>query len=399
MLNGKKILLIIGGGIAAFKCHDLIRGLREAGASVTPVLTEAGKEFVTPLSISVLSGSKVYSDLFDLEDETQMGHIELSRNSDLIVIVPATADLLAKMASGLANDLASTLLLATDTDVLAAPAMNVRMWEHLATRRNIQLLKKDGIGFIGPVEGSMACGEFGFGRMAEPEQIIAAIKKKLSLGKLKGKHIVVTSGPTHEQIDPVRFIGNLSSGTQGTQIAVALLNEGARVTLISGPTHIELPLGATIKRVESANEMFTEVKKSLPADAFVMVAAVADWKTKEFSKSKIKKNSDKELVLKLIKNPDILEYVSKLRKGRPKLVVGFAAETEDLIANATEKLNRKKCDWIVANDIRPETNIMGGTENAVILISNAGVKKWDRMDKSEVARKLVNLMVEKLNLS
>jgi phosphopantothenoylcysteine decarboxylase/phosphopantothenate--cysteine ligase len=394
MLKGKTILLIIGGGIAAFKCHDLIRNLREEGAEITPVLTEAGKEFVTPLSISVLSDSKVHMELFDFNNETQMGHIELSRSADIVLVVPATANLLAKMAAGISNDLATTLLLATDKEVVVAPAMNVKMWEHAATKRNISILKRDGVSFIGPLKGKMACGEYGFGRMSEPEDIISDLKKKFNSKKLSGSHFIVTSGPTYESIDPVRFIGNYSSGTQGSAIAEALLAAGAKVTLITGPTKIEPPSGVLVKNVLSGDQMFAEVKASLPADGFVMAAAVADWKAKKIEKQKIKKNNAETLDVAFIKNIDILRYVSKLKKGRPKLVVGFAAETNDLIDNALKKLEQKGCDWIVANDISQETQIMGGADNAITLISKDGSESWLRMSKSKVAQRLVELMVK-----
>ncbi len=396
MLKGKKILLIIGGGIAAFKCHDLIRNLRDEGAAVIPVLTDAGKEFVTPLSISVLSESKVHLDLFDFNNEIQMGHIELSRASDIVLVVPATANLIAKMAGGLADDLATTLLLATDKEVVVAPAMNVKMWEHSATKRNINILKSDGVHFIGPIEGKMACGEYGLGRMAEPEEIIIELKKMLNSKKLSGHHFIVTSGPTYEPIDPVRFLGNYSSGTQGSAIAESLLANGARVTFITGPTKVKPPAGALVKNVMSGAQMFEAVKAALPADGFIMAAAVADWKTKKIEKQKIKKHSAETLDITFIKNTDILKYVSKLKEGRPKLVVGFAAETNDLVKNASKKLEQKGCDWVVANDVRSETQIMGGTDNAISLISKAGSESWPRMSKAKVAQRLVQLMVKAL---
>lgn len=396
MLKGKRILLIIGGGIAAFKCHDLIRNLRDEGAQVTPVLTDSGKEFVTPLSISVLSESKVYMELFDSNDEAQMGHIELSRASDIVLVVPATANLLAKMAGGIADDLATTLLLATDKEVIVAPAMNVKMWEHSATKRNISILKKDGISFIGPIKGKMACGEYGLGRMSEPEEIISHLERKFNSKKLSGRHFIVTSGPTYEAIDPVRFIGNYSSGIQGSEIAEALLALGAKVTLITGPTKIEPPSGALVKNVMSGAQMFEEVKTSLPADGFVMAAAVADWKSKKIAKNKIKKHTVETLEITLTKNTDILRYVSKLRKGRPKLVVGFAAETNNLVKNASKKLEQKGCDWVVANDVSPDTQIMGGTDNAITLISVDGSESWQRMSKRKVAQRLARLMAKAL---
>ena len=389
MLAEKRVLLIIGGGIAAYKSLLLIRLLRKSGVAVTPVLTRAGAEFVTPLSVAALAGEKVYSALFDLTDESQMGHIQLSRVADLVVVAPATADLLAKMAQGRADDLASTLLLATDTPVLVAPAMNVRMWDHAATQRNIAQLKADGIGFVGPTEGDMACGEFGFGRMAEPEQIFAAISAALQDGPLRGKHIIVTSGPTHEPIDPVRYIANRSSGAQGTAIAVALRNLGAAVSFITGPATVPAPDGVRIVRVQTAVQMQAAVQAALPADAAVFAAAVADWRVLNAVESKIKKDkSGKMPVLEFAENPDILAQVAQLPSHRPKLVVGFAAETDNVLANAAAKRLRKGCDWIVANDVSPGTGIMGGTENAVTLISASGTESWPRMTKYAVAQKL-----------
>ena len=389
MLAEKRVLLIIGGGIAAYKSLLLIRLLRKSGVAVTPVLTRAGAEFVTPLSVAALAGEKVYSALFDLTDESQMGHIQLSRVADLVVVAPATADLLAKMAQGRADDLASTLLLATDTPVLVAPAMNVRMWDHAATQRNIAQLKADGIGFVGPTEGDMACGEFGFGRMAEPEQIFAAISAALQDGPLRGKHIIVTSGPTHEPIDPVRYIANRSSGAQGTAIAVALRNLGAAVSFITGPATVPAPDGVRIVRVQTAVQMQAAVQAALPADAAVFAAAVADWRVLNAVESKIKKDKlGKMPILEFAENPDILAQVAQLPSHRPKLVVGFAAETDNVLANAVAKRLRKGCDWIVANDVSPATGIMGGTENAVTLISASGTESWPRMTKYAVAQKL-----------
>ncbi|UWQ99142.1 bifunctional phosphopantothenoylcysteine decarboxylase/phosphopantothenate--cysteine ligase CoaBC [Rhodobacteraceae bacterium S2214] len=388
MLTNKHILLIIGGGIAAFKSLDLIRRLRERGAKVTPVLTKAGSEFVTPLSVSALAANKLYTDLFDLNDEAEMGHIELSRAADLIVVAPGTADLMAKMATGLANDLASTLLLATDKRVLVAPSMNVRMWEHPATQRNLKTLKGDGILFVGPGEGDMACGEYGPGRMAEPLDIVAAIDTALSDGPLKGKHLLVTSGPTHEPIDPVRYIANRSSGAQGTAIAQALVKLGADVTFVTGPADVPPPAGVTVVPVETAAEMLEAVQNAKPADAAIFAAAVADWHVSNASDAKIKKDASGLPELTFAENPDILATVSQMTDGRPALVVGFAAETNDVIANATAKRLRKGCDWIVANDVSPETGIMGGTENAVTLISDTGADAWPRMGKDEVATKL-----------
>lgn len=395
MLNGRKVLLIIGGGIAAYKCLDLIRRLADQGATVTPVLTRAAQEFVTPLSVAALSSSKVYTDLFDLTDEAEMGHIQLSRSADLVLVAPATADLLGKMANGLANDLATTLLMATDTPVMVAPAMNVRMWEHPATKRNIETLKSDGIYFVGPNEGSMACGEFGFGRMAEPMEIIDALPSMLGDGPLKGKHVLITSGPTHEPIDPVRYIANRSSGSQGSAIANALVALGANVTFITGPADAPRPQGANVVEVETAQQMLNAVNDALPADAAVFAAAVADWRMAEENTSKIKKQAGKNTPeLSLIENPDILKTVSNMKSNRPPLVIGFAAETDNVIANATAKRERKECDWIVANDVSPETGIMGGSENAVTLISQETKESWPRMSKTDVAKKLAQKISE-----
>ena len=397
MLAGRKILLVIGGGIAAYKCLDLIRRLAERGATVTPVLTRAAQEFVTPLSVSALSGTKVYTDLFDLTDEAEMGHIQLSRAADLVVVAPATADLLAKMAGGHANDLATTLLMATDKRVLVAPAMNVRMWDHPATQRNIKTLRGDGVLFVGPNEGDMACGEFGPGRMSEPLEIVAAIDAALVQGPLKGRHVIVTSGPTHEPIDPVRYIANRSSGAQGTALAEALAALGADVTFITGPATAPRPQGVKAVEVETARQMKMAVENALPADAAIFAAAVADWRVMQESGSKIKKDASKKVpTLEFAENPDILKTISQLEKGRPKLVVGFAAETDDVLENATAKRARKGCDWIVANDVRPETGIMGGSENAVTLITAEGAAVWPRMTKTEVARKLAAEIAEAL---
>ncbi len=390
-------MLIVGGGIAAFKALELIRLIRKSGGAVTPVLTRAAQEFVTPLSASALAADKVYTDLFDLTDEAEMGHIELSRSADLIVVAPATADLLAKMAGGHADDLASTLLMATDTPVLIAPAMNVRMWEHPANQRNLATLEADGIHRVGPDEGDMACGEYGPGRMAEPQAILDAIVARLGSGPLSGKHIVVTSGPTHEPIDPVRYIANRSSGAQGTALAQALSALGAKVTFVTGPASTPPPQGVIVVPVETAAEMLAAVKAALPADAAVFAAAVADWHVERQSTSKIKKSkSGKPPALKLSQNPDILATVSAMRKNRPDLVVGFAAETDDVVANATAKRKRKRCDWIVANDVSPETGIMGGTENAVTVIDRNGAEAWPRASKTDVARRLAQRIADAL---
>jgi len=396
MPAGKHILLIIGGGIAAFKTLDLIRRLRDRGAVVTPVLTRAGEEFVTPLSVSALAGHKVYRDLFDLTDEAEMGHIELSRAADLIVVAPATADLMAKMANGLAGDLAATLLLATDKRVLIAPAMNVRMWEHPATQRNLATLRDDGILVVGPTAGDMACGEYGPGRLAETPQIIDAIDAALADGPLKGKHIVVTSGPTQEPIDPVRYIANRSSGAQGTAIAGALAALGADVTFVTGPASVPPPAGVTVVHVQTAQDMLTAVQTAKPADAAIFAAAVADWRVQNAGTQKIKKDGKALPKLEFAENPDILAHVSQMDAGRPRLVIGFAAETDDVIGHATDKRARKGCDWIVANDVSPATGIMGGTENAVTLITDAGPETWDRMSKTAVAEKLARRIAEAL---
>lgn len=394
MLAGRHILLILGGGIAAFKSLDLVRRLRDQGAHVTPVLTKAGAEFVTPLSLSALAGSKVYQDLFDLTDEAEMGHIELSRAADLVVVAPATADLMAKMAAGLANDLASTLLLATDKRVLIVPAMNVRMWNHPATQRNLATLRGDGVLVTGPDDGVMACGEFGPGRMAEVPQIIAAISAALADGPLQGKHILVTSGPTHEPIDPVRYIANRSSGAQGTAIARALAGLGADVTFVTGPADVPPPDGVHVVRVQTAAEMLAAVQAARPADAAVFAAAVADWRVANAGHSKIKKDAAGLPHLAFAENPDILATISQMGAGRPPLVVGFAAETDDVIAHATAKRLRKGCDWIVANDVSPATGIMGGTENAVTLITDQGAESWPRMTKDAVAAQLAQRIAQ-----
>lgn len=389
MLAGKRIHLIIGGGIAAFKMAELIRLLRREGAAVTPVLTEAAKQFVTPLTISTLAGEAVHDALFDLTREAEIGHIQMSRAADLLVVAPASADLLAKMAAGLANDLASTLLLATDKRVLAVPAMNVRMWLHPATQRNVATLMADGVTFAGPVDGDMACGEHGPGRMIEPEQILAAIRLQLGAGPLAGRHVLVTSGPTHEPIDPVRYIANRSSGAQGTAIAAALRDLGARVTFVTGPAEVAPPAGVQVVAVETARQMLDAVRAALPADAAVFAAAVADWRVANAAGHKMKKDGSGILpALEFAENPDILATVSQLSEGRPPLVVGFAAETDDVLRHATEKRARKGCDWIVANDVSPATGIMGGRENAVTIIDAHGAESWPRMDKTEVATRL-----------
>ena len=414
-MQGSRILLIVGGGIAAIKIPELIRLLRREGASVTPVLTSAGAQFVTPLSLSSLAEAPCHTELFDLTRESEMGHIQLSRAADLVVVAPATANLLARMAGGLADDLATTLLLATDKPVLVAPAMNVRMWTHAATQRNIAQLQKDGIRFVGPDEGEMACGEFGAGRMSEPEGILHAIRVALgqsrplrlppeavvslpSRGVLSDRHIVVTSGPTHEPIDPVRYIANRSSGAQGAAIAAALRDLGARVSFVTGPAEVAPPEGVEVIRVETAQQMREAVEAALPADAAVMAAAVADWRVSDPQDSKMKKDgSGRQPDLQFVENPDILAWISQPGPRRPGLVVGFAAETDDVLANARAKLARKGCDWILANDVRPATGIMGGQENAVTLVRADGTEEWPRMSKREVARKLAERIAASLN--
>ena len=384
----KRILLIVGGGIAAYKSLELTRLLRKAGVAVRPILTKAGAEFVTPLSLSALAEDKVYSELFSLTDEAEMGHIELSRSADLVVVAPATADLMAKAAQGLASDLASTTLLATDKPVLMAPAMNVRMWEHAATRRNLAILRADGVTFVGPDEGAMACGEYGPGRMAEPPAIFEAIMAMLggTACPLAGKRALVTAGPTVEAIDPVRMLTNRSSGKQGYAIASALAALGAEVTLVSGPTALAAPAGVKRVDVESARDMLAACEAALPADVAVCVAAVADWRPADASTGKIKKTGKAAKPIALVENPDILAALSKDAR-RPRLVIGFAAETNDLEAHAKAKLAKKGCDWIVANDVSI-AGTMGGDQNAVALVSADGIERWERMAKGEVARRL-----------
>jgi phosphopantothenoylcysteine decarboxylase/phosphopantothenate--cysteine ligase len=394
-LDEKRILLIVGGGIAAYKTLELTRLLRKAGVAVRPILTRAGAEFVTPLSLSALAEDKVYSELFSLTDEAEMGHIELSRSADLVVVAPATADLMAKAANGLASDLASTTLLATDKAVLMAPAMNVRMWEHAATQRNLATLKADGVRFIGPDEGAMACGEYGPGRMAEPPVIFQEIMGMLgSVRPLAGKRAIVTAGPTAEAIDPVRLLTNRSSGKQGYAIAASLAALGAEVTLVSGPTALPTPAGVVRVDVESAREMLAACEAALPADIAVCVAAVADWRPESLGDKKIKKGAGGPPVITLTENPDILASLSK-HAQRPRLVVGFAAETNDVEVNAKAKLARKGCDWIVANDVSIE-GTMGGDQNAVAIVSHGGIERWERMAKAAVARRLAERISEEL---
>jgi phosphopantothenoylcysteine decarboxylase/phosphopantothenate--cysteine ligase len=390
MLNGKRILLIVAGGIAAFKSLELIRRLRERGASVRCVLTTNGARFVTPLSLQALSEDRVYSDMFSLTDESEMGHIQLSRDADLLVVAPATADLLARMAGGLADDLAATVLLATDKPVLVAPAMNVRMWTHAATAANVETLKRRGIHFVGPNEGAMACNEFGPGRMSEPEEIVAAVERLLTPAQpLAGRRAVVTSGPTREAIDPVRYISNHSSGKQGHAIASALARLGAEVTLVCGPVSLADPLGLSTVHVESADQMLAACLAAGTVDIAVCAAAVADWKAASPANAKIKKKPGAAPpALELTPNPDILATLSRPGPNRPTLVIGFAAETEDLVANAIEKRKRKGCDWILANDVSPDTGTFGGERNTVHLITASGIEDWPTLDKSEVAMRL-----------
>eukprot|EP01037_Dinobryon_pediforme_P002475 gene2475-2514_t len=391
-LHDKHILLIIGGGIAAYKSLDLIRQIRKQGGEVTVVMTKAAQEFIMPLSAASLSGHKVYTDLFSLNDEAEMGHIQLSRSADLIVVAPATADLLAKQAQGLANDLASTLLLATDKRVLNAPAMNLRMWLHPATQRNVTQLKADGTLFIGPNEGEMACGEYGPGRMSEPLEIIAAIEAALAKPhilplpnhSLAGKRVVITSGPTHEPIDPVRYIANRSSGKQGHALALAAVQAGAEVILVSGPVALPDPDGAHVVHVETAREMLRAVEAALPADIFIAAAAVADWRVEGAGAHKLKKDKGEMPSLVLAENPDILATIAQRSAARPRLVVGFAAETDDVLNNAKAKLARKGCDLIVANDVSATSGVMGGDANEISIITQSGVEPWPRLSKTDL---------------
>jgi len=391
MLHGKRILLIVSGGIAAYKSLELIRRLRERGASVRCVLTRAGAQFVTPLSLSALSEDKVYTDIFSLTDEAEMGHIQLSRDADLLLVVPASADILAKMAQGLADDLATTALLATDKAVMAAPAMNVRMWTHPATRANIETLRARGVHFVGPNEGNMACGEFGPGRMAEPSEIADTVTDFFDLSApLAGRRALVTSGPTHEAIDPVRYIANRSSGRQGLAIATALARRGAKTTLVSGPTNLPDPAGVEVIHIESARDMLAACERALPADVAVCAAAVADWRVAREAGEKLKKNGAAPPALEMAENPDILATLSAAANTRPALVIGFAAETENVVEYARAKLARKGCDWILANDVSPETGTFGGDDNTIHLVSTDGVEDWPRMSKSDVAERLAD---------
>lgn len=397
-MRGKTVLLIIGGGIAAYKSLELIRRLKERGAAVRVILTQAGAQFITPLSAASLSGEKVYQDLFSLTDESEMGHIQLSRSADLVVVAPATADLMAKLAGGHANDLASTAVLATDKRVLMAPAMNVRMWTHPANQRNLRTLIADGVLFVGPNEGDMACGEHGPGRMAEPGEIADAVESYFSTDRhaLDGVKALVTAGPTQEPLDPVRFIANRSSGKQGYAIAGALARAGASTVLVSGPVEIEPPSGVRLLKVMTAREMLAACEASLPADVAVCTAAVADWRPELAANNKIKKeNGAATPTIRLVENPDILATLAKHRQ-RPHLVIGFAAETENVVEHATAKRLRKGCDWIVANDVSPHTGIMGGDRNTVHLITADGSESWPELAKSEVGERLAARIAQSL---
>ena len=409
-MSRARILLVISGGIAAYKSLELIRRLRDRGATVRVVMTAAAQQFISPLSAATLSGQPIRDDLFSLTDEAAIGHIELSRAADLVVVAPASANILARMAAGLADDLATTLLLATDKRVLAAPAMNVRMWLHPATRRNLDRLKDDGVLFVGPESGPMACGEFGPGRMAEPPAIVEAIEQALTAGPLgespeapptdsgplSGRHVIVTSGPTYEPIDPVRFIGNRSSGRQGHAIAQSAVGAGARVTLITGPVGLSDPVGAEVIHVGSAREMRQAVEAALPADAFIAAAAVADWRTESVARQKIKKGADESPTLRLVENPDILAEVSKKTTMRPAVVIGFAAETENVTANAKAKLRRKGCDLIIANSVAEGTSTFGGETNQVEVIDARKAETWPPMTKAEVADGIVRRLAVEL---
>jgi phosphopantothenoylcysteine decarboxylase/phosphopantothenate--cysteine ligase len=396
-MRGKSVLLIMGGGIAAYKSLELIRALQKRGASVRAILTHAATEFVTPLSVGSLTKDKVYQDLFNLTDEAAMGHIELSRSADLVVVAPATADLIAKLANGLANDLASTALLATDKAVLLAPAMNVRMWNHPSTQKNLRTLATQGTLFVGPNDGEMACGEYGPGRMAEPHEIANAIERAFSAsGALTGVKALVTAGPTQEPLDPVRFIANRSSGKQGYAIARALADAGAETTLVSGPVELAAPAGVKLLKVTTAREMLAACESVLPVDVAVLTAAVADWRPEIAANNKIKKEKDAAAPsIKLVENPDILATLGKHAR-RPRLLIGFAAETENVVAHATAKLARKGSDWIVANDVSPATGVMGGDRNTVHIVTAKGTEDWPELSKTEVGARLAARIAETL---
>ena len=396
MSETKRVLLIVSGGIAAYKSLEVIRRLRDGGYAVRCILTKAGAEFVTPLSLGALSGDKVYDRLFSLTDESEMGHIELSRDADLVLVAPATASILAKMAAGIADDLATTALLATDCPVMVAPSMNVRMWEHAATLANMAALEARGVLSVGPVEGDMACGEWGLGRLAEADAICAAVEDFLSAaGRLEGRRALVTSGPTHEALDPVRHLANRSSGKQGHAIARALSRLGAQTVLVSGPTGQPDPAGVETVHVETAAQMLEACEKALPVDAFVAAAAVTDWRLREPATDKIKKG--KAPVLELVENPDILAHISGAGNRRPGLVIGFAAETSSVIANASDKRRAKDCDWIVANDVSAGTDVFGGEFNTVHLVTAKGVEDWPRLSKDAVAERLTSRIADALD--
>lgn len=407
MLNGKAIVLIISGGIAAYKSLDLIRRLKERGARVIPIMTDGARKFVTPLAVGALSAEKVFTDLFDREAEHDVGHIRLARDHDLILIAPATANLMAKMVHGIADDLATAVLLATDKPVLTAPAMNPKMWQNPATLRNVATLEERGVRFVGPARGEMAeKGEAGVGRMSEPLEIVAAADAVLRDADIKnpglplaGKHVLITSGPTHEPIDPVRYIANRSSGKQGHALARAAFDAGARVTLVSGPVELPDPANIETVHVETAAEMLKAVEANLPADIAIMAAAVADWRVATEGLQKIKKDgSGQPPALALVENPDILATIGHHPSLRPRLLIGFAAETQNLIDNASGKLERKNADWIIANDVSPETGIMGGDANTIRLVSRSGVEDWPEMDKTDVARRIIERAAQELTV-
>ncbi|SFV37971.1 bifunctional phosphopantothenoylcysteine decarboxylase/phosphopantothenate--cysteine ligase CoaBC [Hyphomicrobium facile] len=404
MSSAKRILLIIGGGIAAYKCLDLIRRLRERGHSVRAVMTKAAHHFVTPLSVGALTNERVLTDLFDLDEEREIGHIRLARDSDLIVVAPATADLIARMAGGHADDLATAVLLATEKPVVLAPAMNPAMWRNPATRRNVAQLKADGVRIIGPAVGEMAeRGEAGPGRLVEVPELIAAIEGAFEAGAsrggvLEGRHVIITSGPTHEPIDPIRYLANRSSGKQGFELATAAAELGARVTLITGPVSLSEPAGVEIVRIKTAAEMLEAVKAALPADIAVFAAAVADWRVETIQTEKIKKSEKTGApTLSLTENPDILKMIARPGPERPRLVIGFAAETQNVLTHAQAKLKSKRADWIVANDVSPSSGVMGGENNTVHLITASGVESWPEMSKAKVARKLMERAAEQLH--
>jgi phosphopantothenoylcysteine decarboxylase/phosphopantothenate--cysteine ligase len=397
MLHGKSILLIISGGIAAYKSLELIRLLRKSGLTVRCILTKGGSQFITPLSVAALTENKVFTDLFSLTDESEMGHISLSRETDLLLVAPASADILAKMAQGLADDLASTVLLATDKPVMIAPAMNVRMWQHKATQNNIKTLLQREVLIVGPAEGDMACGEFGPGRLADTDEILRNVKFYFGeKSPLAGRTALVTSGPTHEPIDPVRYIANRSSGRQGHAIAAALANQGAKTTLVSGPTNLPDPAGVEVIKIETAQQMLTACQKALPADVMVCAAAVADFRMATNSNKKIKKTNGKIPVLEIAENPDVLATISKAKRARPELVIGFAAETHDIIPNAQLKLEDKKCDWLLANDVSEGSGTFGGENNTIHLVTADSVENWPQMSKNDVARRLAERIASAL---